>query len=494
MATRFPNNFVWDGGSDGPAEESGHCIRIRADREQLDLIAGFLLGTLGLRYPDEQAEYDTDKPLSNLNRPLLNAARHIGLQLLRDGLPCEEFDTMPIFRMNPENSCQMQQSTNGGLSWTTVLDTSACQPTIPPMIQLRQHPTQRNLLLQSHDNGVTWTTAYNYALYRPPSGNSVGDVMYITNISQDTLTTIVNTYNDNSQTVISIAPDLVYDSTEDDDIRDVLVCWACREIVKIMCEAEIANRNVQAIGAAVGSAVLAIVGALIDAGIIVVSGGSGTPLAIAVASALTGVAGALWAGVSTDVLSNEGAREDVACCMYNALKGASPERTAFLASLDGCEFAPGSMQAQLSGAIAGQLSQPDMHAAWLNYAQENYRAAELGLLSDCPCDEEEPIEITDWVYLRSDTYNPRSGTVEYLGSGRYRATTWNGEGDHNFVLARGAAGPGGPFTPFNVGNIVIISGIAPGGGGAPTNPTETWYMAWPSGDGPQTVEFDASPA
>lgn len=50
-------------------------------------------------------------------------------------LPCFPFgggDVQLQLRLNPENECLLEQSTNGGVDWTTVADLSACAITGPP--------------------------------------------------------------------------------------------------------------------------------------------------------------------------------------------------------------------------------------------------------------------------------------------------------------------------------------------------------------------------
>lgn len=300
-----------------------------------------------------------------------------------------ECDPMPypILRQNPADTCQMQQSIDGGETWVTVFDSSICQPIIPPMIRFRQNPSNVLQVQQSHDGGSSWTLAFTFSAV---PALTAGDTLYITNTLQTNLTNIVNTYNTAGDTVISIAPDFVFDGSSNDDFRELLLCWGCREVVRISCEMVLAARAKDAIGMGIASFVLTVVGVVIAAGGSAGTGGFGTPFFVGLGAAISGIAGTLWAGITTDQLNNETVRENVACCMYNALSGSTPDRAAFAASLNGCEFEFGSVEAQMAGAIAASLDSDEVHASWLDYAQQNYRAAELGLLTACPCEDEEP--------------------------------------------------------------------------------------------------------
>lgn len=308
----------------------------------------------------------------------------------------EECMPFPQFRMNPEDGCQTQQSLDGGETWVTIIDTSICQPVIPPMIRFRQNPSNSLQVQQSHDGGSTWTLAFTFSAV---PALSTGDTIYVTNVLNEQLTTITNTYNTAGDTVISIAPNFVYTGVEEeDDVRDILLCWACREVVKLSCEMVKEARARDAIGMQVSAFVLTVVGVVIAATGSVGTGGFGTPFFVGLGAAIAGLAGTLWTGISNEQLSNEDVREAVACCMYNALKGATPERSAFVNSLSGCDFEFGSVEAQMAGAIAASLDSDEMHASWLDYAQANYNAAQLGLLPDCPCEDEEPPDDT-WCTL-----------------------------------------------------------------------------------------------
>jgi hypothetical protein len=264
-------------------------------------------------------------------------------------IPCGCEDDLATFRLrqNEENLCQLQQSFDGGLTWSLAFDYSKCRPR-PSNIEI---------------NNFNQTIINQY-------------------------TQIMNTYNDNGQTVALIAPSLVYNGNEEQDAwRDTAICVAIHDLVDWACEIEIEKRQDTSLIAGLSGAVLGIIGALMGAGIIIGTAGTGLPLLFGIGGTVIGASYAVWGELSSDLLENQDARKAVACCIADYLEGQTPTKNVFADAVGTCNFPFGSYEAQLAAAISGVLERDDVHATFLAYAQDNYNYAKLGLI-ECPCGDE----------------------------------------------------------------------------------------------------------
>ncbi len=282
------------------------------------------------------------------------------------------------------------------------------------MFQLRQNPSNPCLMEQSLDNGVTWTTAFDHSLCMSPAlaSESLND-------SIDLLNQLLIDYDG---TVASIAPDMVYDGSADDNIRDEALCHALNELVDLMCEAELEYR----LQVAQAATITAIMLALLAVVILIATAGTATPFYLALSASLAGGFGVLFGGLSEAILTDETAKDAVVCCMRDALYGATITKTDFENSLSSCGFTGGTNEAQLAGAISQLLTQSDMYTSFLDYMQRAYRLAELGI-ADCPCVDvwEYNIDFTidDGV---ADGWSVVFGDGWFSGSG-YRSETIGGQ-------------------------------------------------------------------
>jgi len=240
--------------------------------------------------------------------------------------------------------------------------------------ELRQNEENPCILEQSLDGGETWSTAFDYSLCQ---SQSIATDALQTMIDQ--LADLIDTYD---STVGSIAPDMVYDTTATDDIRDIALCHALNELVDVMCELELQYRNEIAFASDVTAVILGLVGIAIT----VASLGTATPFYLGVAAALAGGFGTLFGGLSVAILGDETARDEVVCCMYAALSGSTITQSNFEDSLDLCGFDEFSNESQLAGAIAQMLTQDNMYISFVDYMQRAFKLASLGI-ADCPCDD-----------------------------------------------------------------------------------------------------------
>jgi|GEM_PF-3120533 len=278
--------------------------------------------------------------------------------------------------------------------------------------RLRQNPNNPCELEQSTDGGNTYSLAFDYSLCMTTNAITSDDLVSL----EEALQQILNQFDGSTG---SVAPNMVYDSTPEDADRDLALCHAVNEMVAIMCEMELENRKQIALGSSILGAVIGLIGIAVTIG----SGGAATPFYIALATAFFGGFATVFGGLSEAILTDQQARADVACCMYDALKGSTISGTAFENSLGGCGFSGLDNNAQLAGAIAQMLTAQDVYQSFLDQLEKAYTLANLGLV-DCPC--ELPVQT---FYLEADLTTGQHGSIESVSqSGNYVAGTgWVGE-------------------------------------------------------------------
>lgn len=232
------------------------------------------------------------------------------------------------------------------------------------------------------------------------------------------------------------------DTSGDVTKREAALCIAVRRIVDAACDSEITRRELGAVG--------------IDA----VAGIIGVGLAFAgpAAAALGGLllvglstAAGAFAAISESVLSDDDAREDVACCLYQSLRGQYPNEDSLTYGLSRCCFGGTSNAAQIAGAIAPVL--PGLLPALLDFLAE---AKKELLLPDCPCDQD-----AWWWALEGNVSGP-SARVFRTGTHVLRVETGAESrpfGTNKRVIAETKAALSGP-RPLGV---VDITGVTDGG-------------------------------
>lgn len=180
-----------------------------------------------------------------------------------------------------------------------------------------------------------------------------------------------------------IAPNLIYNQTADDILRDLVVCYMCRAFVNLVFDAEIKRRQDQR------ELTYWQLNFLSDFAVIVAPFLGPLAAAIALGAAIglkiAAVAEPL-AGLVDEVLNDDTARDLVACCMTVALRGATPSLSRFQTSLSGCGF--GLLQnAEYMRQILEPLVQDvDVYMAFLATGNDIWPYVEQGLLDVCPCE------------------------------------------------------------------------------------------------------------
>jgi hypothetical protein len=203
------------------------------------------------------------------------------------------------------------------------------------------------------------------------------------------------------------APDAAWENRYGQDAAEEqrrinALCQAVRRIVDAACQAEITRREVGAVG--------------IDA----IAGVVGVGLAFAgpAAAALGGLllvgvsaAAGAFAALSESVLSDEDARQAVACCGYKALLGKTPTASSLGHMFDHCCFVAGSAEAQIAGAIAPLME--DLYEPLVDFISEGEK--EFGL--ECPCDE------LSWRWQIDSDDSPGTAKFEWVSQNTARITT-----------------------------------------------------------------------
>jgi hypothetical protein len=207
------------------------------------------------------------------------------------------------------------------------------------MFRLQQNPDSPCLLEQSFDGGNTWSLAFDYSLCQTSDSVSIQNIWNTSFIWNETNET---TY---AGDIINIYPVWEYTGGDDDADNDAALCAAITAWVDMICDATIAtivneNSDIESqtefwstITAAMGSAALvaSAFGIFPAAGLF-----AGTGLLL---SSIAVVAAGGWQLSNPSPYRNQSARDEVICVMYGALAGLTPTysdwSTALSASLSG---------------------------------------------------------------------------------------------------------------------------------------------------------------
>lgn len=267
---------------------------------------------------------------------------------------------------------------------------------------LRQSDTNRLILEQSLDNGENWQIAFDYGVLL----QSQRDTTYQKNELSRVYNEILEQY---AYTIASVAPKAVYGASGVDGVggdvwRDTALCVSLREVINLCCEIEIERRKTVTFFSSILTGALSIASAVIAAGILVLSAGTLLPIALAVSSAVVGAGASFFAALSNAVLNNADARELIACCAYNTLKGQDLTQANLVNSLNACGFVALSDAAQLAGAIEYVLAQDDVYVTLLYSIEKNYNFVKLGL-SQCDC-EAQTAGTVSFIWNYSDINTP----------------------------------------------------------------------------------------
>lgn len=181
---------------------------------------------------------------------------------------------------------------------------------------------------------------------------------------------LINTYNNSVDVVIDIAPNNKVPS----GTGDKALCAAISLYVDSYCEY---SRNVLS----AGQSGFQIAGLVIAGAAAFFTAGGSIALWLAISGGIA-AGGTVVLGLPIAVSTDQSARDEVKCCLFDFMQGKEPTKQVFIdAHNNDCEL---STNASLIMSAVRYISTTDeTHASFLEKLNEQYPFAELGLTGDC---------------------------------------------------------------------------------------------------------------
>ena len=337
------------------------------------------------------------------------------------GMECMDF----ALRQNPADNCILQQTTDGGTTWTDVFDFSQC--------------------VTIQDKSI--------------SVNIQNTVTYVQPTYQDIYNNFVANY---AGTPESVYPELADPSGDDSALR-AAYCNALYTLVTTTCDAAINYykefdelQNEFNVGIGIATAVLgviAIAAAFPTAGASLAALG---PIAAIWGSSI-GVGAILgnqlvdfWQGHTIDQFQDTEAREEVVCYLFEEVAAADNSLSAMQAALSGHGLTGNA--GAIADFLAIMLSNESTYAAFLEKWSNNKEYADAGIELYCPC--------MTWDYRKKvwDFTTSSSGANITGGFDLTRGTYVAGEGWG--LTAAGAPGDGLMTVGLNLNSDYAIRAVA----------------------------------
>jgi len=331
---------------------------------------------------------------------------------------------------------------------------------------------------------------------------------YISDTSEVYETTY-NTWNDAGQTIISIAPNLDFDTGDHTNINK-LFCLAFKMLVVSLAQtAEGTNQQNAAGKRDIVKATGLALGGLATAGGIAVGIGGGAAALVALAGGPITLLGLAVAGIAVafssvfitadnTALEDQDALDAVANTMYCNTKDAPMTEDAFSGSLEPNYFVAGSNEEKIAAVVAPFIADQTIYLNFLTIMNQYYDAVNFAVMPEC---DDCPTAPLTFYNLNSSTFELMSPEVPiiWLGGNLYRVSTWTGNGDNSFVIATGYIGSGidpSLWPLFDISDLTIVAGTnvsPPGGDLNPASGIASKYAAWTTAQGAHSVEFIAVP-
>lgn len=304
--------------------------------------------------------------------------------------------------------------------------------------RLRQKP-ENSCMLQQQINGM-WVDAFDYSLCRPDvvdvNGGSVEGSIAIG--------TYVEEYTEGG--VGGVAPGMVYGSDNGD--KDKALCFGTKLYIQQLVDMglkagiEPSDNDWIGFGLAVTSGAMGAVALFLTVPAVVPI----IAMGMAMGSIGINLADLFADAKESDALNDEEAIKDVVCCMYSGLEGQTPTQVRFKASLNGCDFEPGSNQEKIRALVHAANQKLTTYLTFIRLASDMYQGAEIDS-TELPCECEAEIEIIG-----------QDGCVStYLGGNRWRVRS----------RFNSAATPDRTFIKFRANvdcwrmSNLVVSGAAP---------------------------------
>lgn len=279
---------------------------------------------------------------------------------MKDGGACLEFGESIMLRQNPTNLCLLEQSVDGGDTWTLAFDFSKC--------------------------GVIKAGQDNFTLNQFNTGG-----VYTQNVWNDYQTNYDGTLG-------SIAPELPYGTTDEDAARDAALCAALVRLIDIVCDVSISfyrdldeaqsarSAEIAFFGAIVG--LIALAAAIPTAGASLVAFAAGASLMAAGFGLSFIVGNALydkWQAHEIDQFQDELAKDDVVCFLYNELKGTDVTQADFATALESHGLTGNA--AAIADVTTEIIALEQNYAAFVEEWERDFSQTRLGIDLGCPCED-----------------------------------------------------------------------------------------------------------
>ena len=261
------------------------------------------------------------------------------------------------------------------------------------MYLLRQSETDACVLEQSTDGGLTWTIAFDYG--RCISKNSTADNIVIyneLNAYNSALSIVQNTWGGD---IINIAPDMVYDGGQNDEKRDnaacvglsILIAQMAANVEKSTKTGEKLDNIIEAV-AILSGAGLAVVSILTPLAAVTIPAYIVAGLEIAATTASVAAVLREILGREPDFVSvlDEEVQLDLLCCAYGALSGGTPDIVTFSQMFDNCD--PVGSDDDLLPAMQQIVRSESVYIAFISTMQSIYETLDAGAEINCICDEQ----------------------------------------------------------------------------------------------------------
>lgn len=242
-----------------------------------------------------------------------------------------------------------------------------------PQFEVRSHPANPCVLEFSDDGGEIWQEFADFSDCTLDSTNSYYTQLEI-NLLQAQIYLIK--YIEGDQRSININAPLIIFNGDDGGtptfFREEALCMAAQIFV-----GSFAARKVQEIEAKMLG-----IGFLI-AGFAWITGGIGllAGMALGLLLAPTGIH---WFNARTALL-DESALQDVACCMYEDLRGKAVTEANFKVSVDSCGFTYPTNLWIVAALVEASIQEKESYLAFLDALGREFIAASVGGVNDCNC-------------------------------------------------------------------------------------------------------------
>jgi hypothetical protein len=269
-------------------------------------------------------------------------------------------------------------------------------------MKLRQSP-ENFCILQQEQGSENWVDVFDYSLCVPESAADEITINQWIQEGSTLLSVLVELYDGTAE---SIDEDIEYGQGNDTNL-DKALCSALALMVNAFFDAELERRRRNLTIARLAGLTLTLVSVV--AGLFT----AGTAW-IVKGFALGGVSTTL-ASILGDMdlaaLEDQEAREELICCLYGELSGATPQRSLFIAAAAHCTSLTGNA-GELANFIYAASTDLELYVGFIHYMARLSQTPEIATFL-CPCEDHE-----DWC-IDYDFHTSAYGFSTVAGQGTY---------------------------------------------------------------------------